>query len=105
MRKGFGGFDVVNPVNRIQGKVALALNVRAYLSAGFTLRSLLTSAVLTVSNAIQTITRLNDSTPAGPVGGFTYIVKDILGNLYAGITGTLTAKVTGLSTNPVSSVN
>jgi hypothetical protein len=103
-RKGFGGFDVVNAVNRITGKVALAVNVRAYFSGGFTLRSLLTDAILTVTGAIQTIARLNDSTPAGPAGGFTYIVKDAAGNLYSGTTGTLTASATGLSTNPISIV-
>ena len=47
---------------------------------------------------------MNDSTPAGPVGGFTYIVKDSGGNLYSGTTGTLTASATGLSGNPVSIV-
>lgn len=103
-RKGFGGFDVVNSINRIVGKVALAVNVRAYVSGGFTLRALLTDALLTVSNAIQTIARLNDSTPAGPVGGFTYILKDSGGDLYSGITGTLVASATGLSANPVSIV-
>lgn len=104
MRKGFGGFDVTNPVNRITGKVALAVNVRAYFSSGFTLRSLLTDAILTVASAIQTIARLNDSTPAGPLGGFTYIVKDSGGNLYSGPGGLLTASATGLSGNPVSVV-
>ena len=103
-RKGFGGFDVLNPLNRIQGKVALAVNVRAYLSSGFTLRSLLSDAILTVSTALQTIARLNDSTPAGPVAGYTYILKSGIGSLYAGTTGTLTAKATGLSTYPVSIV-
>lgn len=103
-RKGFGGLDLTNPVNRIAGKVALAVNVRAYFSSGFTLRSLLTDAILTVANAIQTIARLNDSTPAGPGGGFTYIVKDSGGNLYSGTMGALTASATGLSGNPVSVV-
>src|SRR6516225_6218075 len=103
-RKGFGGTDLVNPINRILSKVALAVNVRAYISGGFTLRSLLSNAILTVTNAIQTISRLNDSTPAGPVGGFTYVIKDSGGNLYAGTTGTLAAKATGLSANPVSLV-
>lgn len=103
-RKGFGGFNLTSPINRLTGKVALALNVRAYWDSAFTLRSLLTNAVLTVSAAIQTVARLNDSTPAGPAGGFTYILKDIAGNLYSGLTGTLTASATGLSTNPVSIV-
>lgn len=103
-RKGFGGMNLTSPVNRITGKVALCINVRGYWDAAFTLRALLTDAILTVSNAIQTVARLNDSTPAGPVGGFTYILKDIAGNLYSGLTGTLTASATGLSANPVSIV-
>lgn len=103
-RKGFGGFTLTTPINRIVGKVALALNVRGYWEAAATLRARLTDAILTVSAAIQTVCRLNDSTPAGPVGGFTYIVKDSGGGLYSGTTGTLTAKATGLSTNPVSVV-
>ena len=103
-RKGFGGMDLTSPVNRITGKVALALNVRGYWSAAFTLRSLLTDAILAVSAALQTIARLNDSTPAGPAGGFIYILKDIAGNLYSGLTGTLSPSATGLSANPVSIV-
>ena len=103
-RKGFGGMDLTSPVNRITGKVALALNVRGYWSAAFTLRSLLTDAILTVSAALQTVARLNDSTPAGPAGGFIYILKDIVGNLYSGLTGTLAASATGLSVNPISIV-
>lgn len=105
MAKGFGGFSLVDPINRISNKVALAVNVRGYWASAFTLRSLLTDAILTVSAALQTIARLNDSTPAGPVGGFIYVLKDIAGNLYAGVTGTLTASATGLSTNPVSLVS
>ncbi len=103
-RKGFGGFDITTPVNRLVGKVALAINVRGYWDAAITLRALLSNAILTVTAAIQTVARLNDSTPAGPAGGFTYIVKDILGNLFAGVTGTLSAKATGLSANIISIV-
>lgn len=102
----FRGIDATNPLNRIKsGFVAVAVNVRAYLRSGYAPRTLLTNAILTVSAAIQTIHRLNDSTPAGPVAGFTYNIKDAAGNLYTGITGTLTASATGLSTNPVSIVS
>ena len=103
-RKGYGGMNITSPVNRITGKVALAVNIRAYWDSAITLRALLTDAILTVSAAIQTVARLNDSTPAGPAGGFIYILKDIAGNLYSGVTGTLTASTTGLSTNPISIV-
>lgn len=103
-RRGFGGISLVDAINRISGKVALAVNVRAFVSSGWMLRSLLSNAILTVSSAIQTIARLNDSTPSGPAGGFTYVIKDALGNLYNGTTGTLTPIATGMSTNPVSLV-
>lgn len=96
-RKGFGGMNLTDPVNRISGKVALALNVRAYLSAGFTLRAVLTNAIFTFASAIQSIARLNDSTPAGPVSGFSYVIKagTVLYN-------NSTPVATGMSPNPVS---
>ncbi len=98
----FHGIDLTSPINRIRaGFTALSVNVRAYLVGGFTLRTVLTDAILTVSSAIQTVVRLNDSTPAGPVSGFTYILAAGT-SLFAGSSGTLTAKVTGMSGNPVS---
>lgn len=101
----FRGFSVAQPINRLAaGFAALACNVRAYLRGSYLPRTRLTDAILTVSAAIQTIHRLNDSTPAGPGGGFTYNAKDSAGNLYTGVTGTLTAAATGLSVNPVSIV-
>src|SRR6185312_2952798 len=103
-KRGFGGMNLVSAVNRITAKMALAVNVRGYVDSGWTLRSLLTNAILTVSDAIQTISRLNDSTPAGPAGGFSYVVKGAGGNLYNGTAGTLTAIATGMSANPVSLV-
>ena len=104
-RLDFRGMDLVSPLDLIpKGKSAFAQNIRRYIKGGVTGRNRLTAAILTIAHAIQNVARLNDSTPAGPMGGFTYIVKDILGNLYAGITGTLTAKVTGLSVNPISIV-
>ncbi len=101
----FRGLDVTNPENRISaGFGAICVNVRAYFVGGFSLRNLLTAAILTVANAIQTVCRLNDSTPAGPSGGFTYVIKDSAGYVYSGTTGTLVAIGSGLSANPVSMV-
>jgi hypothetical protein len=97
----FGGFDVTHPINRIRaGVCALAVNVRAYLGGGFSLRNRLTGAIYTLSAAIQTIARLNDTTPAGPVSGYTLISSDASGNLYNNSTNI----ATGLSGNPVSLV-
>lgn len=102
----FRGIGLAQPINRLaSGFCAVAVNVRAYLRGSILPRTALTDAILTVGDAIQTIHRLNDSTPAGPVAGFTYNVKDSAGNLYTGITGTLTASAIGLSTNPVSIVS
>jgi hypothetical protein len=73
----FRGLDVTAPVNRIAaGFAAVCVNVRAYLTGGFQLRNLLTDAILTVSNAIQTIARLNDSTPNGPPSGYSLIIAN-----------------------------
>ncbi|HEX5426659.1 MAG TPA: hypothetical protein VFW94_24315 [Candidatus Acidoferrales bacterium] len=101
----FRANDLTSPQNRISaGFCALAVNVRSYFLGGFSLRNSLTNAILTVAAAIDTVCRLNDSTPAGPPGGFTYIVKDTSGNVYAGATGALTAIATDLSANAVSIV-
>jgi hypothetical protein len=100
----FRGIDATSPINRIaSGFTAVSVNVRAYLRNGMTLRTILTDAILTVSSAIQTVARLNDSTPAGPVSGYTYILA-AGGSLFSGITGALTASASGLSGNPVSMV-
>lgn len=107
MSKGagdFGGIDLTSPINRIQPtKVAMAANVRAYEKGGFKLRNLLTNAIVTVSSAIQTIARLNDTTPAGPASGFSYIFNGG-STLYSFTDSTDTTVATGLSGNPISLV-
>jgi hypothetical protein len=91
-------------VNRLKaGFAAMCVNVRAYFKGGFALRNALTGAIVTVADAIETICRLNDTTPAGPGGGFTYIIGAST-MLYAGSSGTLTAIAIGLSSNPISIV-
>ena len=94
----FRGLDLSSPVNRLKaGFAALAVNVRAYALGSFMLRNLLTNAVVTVSGAITTLARLNDSTPAGPSSGYTLISL-------AGTTlyNNTTPIATGMSGNPVS---
>lgn len=101
----FMGMNLTAPQNRIPaGMAAICVNCRAYFVGGFSLRNLLTNAILTVANAIQTVCRLNDSTPAGPAGGYTYVIKDSAGNVYSGTTGTLVAIGSGLSLFPVSMI-
>jgi hypothetical protein len=94
--------DVHHPVNRIPpGRASIAANVRAYIGGGFKLRNLLTSAIVTVSAAIQTIDRLNDTTTAGPASGFSYIANG--GSTLYSIQGSVATTVaTGLSGNPIS---
>ena len=107
MAKGagiLGDWILTSPINRIQPSgVAMAANVRAFLKGGFKLRNLLTNAIVTVSAAIQTIARLNDTTPAGPASGFSYVFNGST-TLYSYTGSTLTTAATGLSGNPISLV-
>jgi hypothetical protein len=92
--------NLTSPLNRIRaGMVALAVNTRAYFVGGFMLRNLLTNAILTVSGVINTLARLNDSTPAGPVSGYTIITA-----AGTSLFNNATSIATGLSGNPVSMV-
>lgn len=101
-RLHFRGLDVTSAINRIgPGFATVAQNCRAYFKGGFKLRNLLSDAIITLSAAIQTVARLNDSTPAGPTSGFTYILAAGT-SLYAGSTGTPAAVATGFTGNPVS---
>jgi hypothetical protein len=95
----FHGLDLAHPINRIRaGFCALAVNVRAFLRGGFALRNPLSAALYTLSAAVQSIARLNDTTPAGPSSGYAILSVDADGNLYNGNTKI----ATGLSGNPVS---
>lgn len=95
----FHGLDATSPLNRIRaGFCSLAVNIRRYLVGGFALRNPLSNAICTLSAVVQSIQRMNDTTPSGPVSGFTILSKDAAGNLYNGATKI----VTGLSANPVS---
>ena len=98
----FRGLDLTSPMNRIKaGFAAMCANVRAYFKGGFSLRNLLTGAIVTVSSAIETICRLNDTTPTGPAGGFVYIIA-AGGDIFVGSSGTLSSIASGLSGNQVS---
>jgi hypothetical protein len=100
----FKGMNTTAPINRIAaGEVALAMNVRAYLSGGFALRNPLSSAIISaLPTPIHTIRRLNDTTPNGPAGGYTLIIGAGT-SLYAwNPTIGLKLVATGLSGNPLS---
>lgn len=100
------GLDLTRPVNRLlAGFVAVCENVRAYAKGAFQARNFVSEPLLSVTGgSINTIRRLNDSTPQGPPAGYTYIVSDNAGNLYCGSSGTLPPIATGMTPNPKSMV-
>jgi len=86
----FHGMDLTSPVNRIPpGRAALAVNTRAYGQGQFNLRNPLTGAIvvdsspIVLDSSVQSICRMNDTTPAGPPSGYVLISADAAGNIYA----------------------
>lgn len=101
----FRGLSIASPINRLAaGLSAIAQNVRAYLRQTILLRNQLTSPITTFIASVQTLTRLNDSTPAGPTDGFSIIGNDSSGNLYCYNSAGLQKVAVGLSGNPISIV-
>lgn len=100
----FGGIDLTSPVNRIPaGRVALAVNVRAYTEGGFTLRNVLSAPIITVDSSINTLARMNDTTPAGPADGYAILVSTDSGTLWTyPPPGPAEISASGLSGNPIS---
>lgn len=95
----FKGFSLADPINRIPaGRAGLAQNVRAYGQGQFNLRNPLSNAIITPGSSVQSLARMNDTTPAGPVSGYVLISGDTNGHIYANATSV----ATGLSGNPVS---
>ena len=78
----------------------LAQNVRAYTAGGFMLRNGLGEPIITVDSSVNSLCRMNDTTPDGPEDGYCYIIATDSGLLY--VNSTLTAE--GLSGNQVSIV-
>src|ERR1017187_1140619 len=100
------GVDLTRPINRLlAGFVAVCQNIRAYAKGAFQTRNFVSTALLTITGgSINTIRRLNDSTPQGPLAGYTYIISDNAGNLYCGSSGTLSPIASGMTPNPKSMV-
>lgn len=100
----FAGIDLTSPLNRLpNGHAAVAQNARAYIEGGFTLRNGLSNTIITVDSSVNTIQRLNDTTPAGPAQGYCTIIATDSGSLYVN-PASLSPVVTGQSGNPVSIV-
>ena len=101
----FVGLDLTSPLNRIPaGRSPMAVNVRGYSQGQVEMRTSLSdpvaidSGAIVMASAVQSIARMNDTTPAGPTSGFVFIGVDEEGNLY--VNDTVVA--TGLSGDPVS---
>ncbi|MDE2099387.1 MAG: hypothetical protein KGL39_19200 [Patescibacteria group bacterium] len=97
----FRGIDITSPVNRIPpGRVAMSKNVRSYGDGRFQIRNTLSAPIITIDSSVQSLARMNDTTPAGPMSGYVLISESSAGDLYAG-----PAKVaSGLSGNSISIV-
>jgi hypothetical protein len=94
----FMGLDLTHPINRIKaGFCSIAVNVRQYAKGSITFRNLLSNAIYTLGAVVHSIRRLNDSTPNGPVSGYT-VISGAGTTLYNGNT----AIATGLTGNPLS---
>jgi hypothetical protein len=82
------------------GGVALAQNVRELLRGAFGMRPVLSAPAFTLGGPVRTIQRLNDSTPAGPVSGYSIIAADAAGGLWCNAVRV----AVGLTGNPVSMI-
>jgi hypothetical protein len=100
LRMDFHGIDTVHaPDDLPAGKFPYAANVRRYLRGRVGGRSMEDSSVLVLNQVPHSIRRLNDTTPAGPAGG--YILVEGAGTiLYANAVQV----DSGLSGNPISLV-
>ena len=95
----FRGMDLTSPQNRLPaGKTALAVNVRAYTEGGFALRNGLGPPIIMVDSSINSLCRMNDTTPTGPENGYCYIIVTDSGSVFVDPMQV----ATGLSTDPVS---
>src|ERR1700733_3160832 len=97
------GTDLTSPINRIPaGKVAIAQNVRGYIEGGFQLRNGLGNSIISVGSEVNSLARMNDTTPDGPADGYSLIIGTAAGAIHVFPSDSTVA--TGLSGNPVSIV-
>jgi hypothetical protein len=99
------GIDLTSALNRIRsGFTSVSVNIRNYTKGGVTFRNLLTGAMYTLSAAVHSLKRLNDSTPNAPSSGFSII--NGAGTVLSAWNSTIGVKnvATGQSGNPVSMV-
>lgn len=74
LRIDFRGVNTVRPVDQMPpGKYPFAQNVRRRVQEGTTGRPTEGAALFTFGSPVQSVRRMNDSTPSGPVSGFVII--------------------------------
>ena len=93
-----GGMDTVKPVDLLaEGEYAYLQNVRRSFNGRITGRPTSGSPLFTLSAPPNAIVRMNDTSPAGPVGGYVRIIGSTAGELYVNATEV----ASGLSGNPL----
>ena len=94
-----GGMTTVNPLDNLpQGKYAYLQNVRAFQQQQLVARTTAGNAVVgSLPSPVHSLRMLNDTSAAGPVGGFVRVIG-AAGNMYVNATQV----ASGLSGNPVS---
>jgi hypothetical protein len=87
-----GGMNTVSSPDQLSAGWPYLQNVRRYLNSRTIARAPLTDNQLdgTLPNGITSLTRLNDSTPLGPVSGFALIEGTSIGDLYVNTTKVVT---------------
>lgn len=99
----FRGTSLTAPINRLEpGQAALAVNVRSYLDGGFMLRNGLSDPIVNVDSSVNSLCRMNDTTPDGPDQGYCLIVGTDSGAVFVWSGVDSGPSATGLSGNPIS---
>ena len=80
-----GGMNTVKSSDLLQsGEYPYLQNVRAYLQDRIVGRNTQSAPIITIDSSVQSLARMNDTTPAGPASGFVLISTDTGGGVYAG---------------------
>lgn len=101
----FKGTDLTSPINRIPaGHAAIAQNVRAYVDGGFMLRNGLGNPIIAVDSSVNSLCRMNDTTPEGPAEGFCVVIGTDSGAVFVYPSPGTSAVVAGLTDIPAAHV-
>jgi hypothetical protein len=93
-----GGMDTVHPLDAISdGSYAYLQNVRRQLNGRISGRPTMGDPLFTLASAPDTIVRMNDTSPDGPVAGYVRLIATVAGGLYLNATQV----ASGLDGNPL----